>query len=152
MARALRELDINASHVGHDGDQAPARGSSDADVLSHAKKTNQVIVTSNHDMVLLCATEAESVIWIDPRGRQFRLPDMVALVFGRVEEWQGLLAEATEPVCLRVLRTKTEVLDLEQASHLVVQRMRRLQARKRSAAKRSANSGSNPSQPRLDES
>lgn len=152
MARALRELDINASHVGHDGDEAPARGSSDADVLSHAKRTNQVIVTSNHDMVLLCATEAEPVIWIDPRGRQFRLPAMVALVFGRVEEWQNLLAEEAEPVCLRVLRTKTEVLGLEEASRLVVQRMRRLQARKRAASKGAGRSGSDPSQPRLGES
>lgn len=147
MARALRELDVNASHVGHDGDKAPERGSSDADVVAHAKKTNQVIVTSNHDMVLLCPTEAESVIWIDPRGRQFGRAEMVAVVFGRVEEWQELLAAAADPVCLHVLRTKTEALDLDRASHLVIQRMRRLHARKRSAAKRPRN----PSQPQLDE-
>lgn len=26
-------------------------------------------MTSNHDMILLCAEEDEPVIWIDPRGR-----------------------------------------------------------------------------------
>lgn len=146
MARALRELDIRASHVGHTGDKAPPRGSPDAVVLRHAKKTNQVIVTSNHDMVLLCAAEAESVIWIDPRGRQFRRPELVAVVFGRVEEWQEALGASNSPVCLHVLRTKTEVLDLDRASHLVVQRMRRLQARKRSAVRRAR---ADPGQPEL---
>ena len=138
MASALRELGIRASHVGHEGDGAPTRGSSDADVLDHAKRTNQVVVTSNHDMILLCAEEGEPVIWIDPRGRQFRRTEFVALAFGRVEEWQELLAEAEDPVCVHVLRTKTEVLTLERARHLVIQRMRRLHARKRAQARPSA--------------
>lgn len=106
--------------------------------MAHAKRTNQVVVTSNHDMVLLCAEEGESVIWIDPRGRQFRRTEFVALAFGRVEEWQELLAIADSPTCLHVLRTKTEVLTLERAQHLVVQRMRRLSARKRSRARKEA--------------
>lgn len=138
MASALRELGIRASHVGHEGDGAPTRGSSDADVLAHAKRTNQVVVTSNHDMILLCAEEGEPVIWIDPRGRQFRRTEFVALAFGRVEEWQELLAEAENPVCVHVLRTKTEVLTLERARHLVIQRMRRLHARNRAQARPSA--------------
>ena len=136
VARALRELGYRASHVGHEGDGAPARGSSDADVLDHARKTNQVVVTSNHDMIMLCAEENESVIWIDPRGRQFRTTEFVPLVFTRVEEWERLLTEAGEPVCIHVLRTKSEVLSLERARHLVVQRMRRLRARKRSHPKK----------------
>jgi hypothetical protein len=107
-------------------------------VLAHARKTNQVIVTSNHDMIMLCAEEEESVIWIDPRGRQFRTVEFVPLVFQRVEEWQALLASADVPVCVHVLRTKTEVLDLNRARHLVTQRMRRLQARKRASARRSS--------------
>jgi hypothetical protein len=86
-------------------------------------------------MILLCAEENESVIWIDPRGRQLRRTEFVPLVFGRVEEWQGLLA-AAEPICVHVLRTKTEVLTLDRARHLVVQRMRRLEARKRAQARR----------------
>lgn len=87
-------------------------------------------------MILLCAEENESVIWIDPRGRQFKRTEFVPLVFNRVEDWQALLANATEPICVHVLRTKTEILTLDRARHLVVQRMRRLQARKRSQARR----------------
>lgn len=135
VARALRELGIRASHVGHEGDGAPPRGSADADVLAHAKRTNQVVVTSNHDMILLCAQEAESVIWIDPRGRQFKRTELVPLVFTRVEAWQDLLSDADGPICVHVLRTKTEVLELDRAVHLVLQRMRRLRARKRSTSR-----------------
>jgi hypothetical protein len=98
-------------------------------------------VTSNHDMIILCAEENESVIWIDPRGRQLKRTEFVPLVFSRVEEWQELLAGAGGPICVRVLRTKTEVLTLDRARHLVVQRMRRLQARKRAQARRVTPSG-----------
>ncbi len=82
-------------------------------------------------MILLCAEEDESVIWIDPRGRQFKGTELVPLVFTRVEKWIDLLESAEGPVCLQILRTKTEVLTLERASHLAEQRMRRLQARQR---------------------
>ncbi len=105
-------------------------------MLAHAKRTNQVVVTSNHDMILLCAEEGESVIWIDPRGRQFRRAEFVALAFGRVEEWQEALAASDGPTCIHVLRTKTEVLTLDRAQHLVVERMRRLRARKRSQTRK----------------
>jgi predicted nuclease of predicted toxin-antitoxin system len=141
VARALRELGIRASHVGHETDQAPPRGSDDAVVLAHARATNQVVVTSNHDMIILCAEENEAVIWIDPRGRQLKRTEFVPLVFSRVEEWQELLAGADGPICVHVLRTKTEVLTLDRARHLVVQRMRRLQARKRAQARRVRPSG-----------
>lgn len=104
-------------------------------MLQHARQTNQVVVTSNHDMIMLCAEENESVIWIDPRGRQLTRTAFVPLVFVRVEEWQELLAAADEPICVHALRTKTEVLTLERARHLVVQRMRRLQAWKRAEAR-----------------
>lgn len=136
VARALRELGINASHVGHEDDAAPPRGSGDRVVLDHARKTNQIIVTSNHDMILLCAEEGESVIWIDPRGRQLRRAEFVSLAFNRVEEWEHILAAADAPVCVQVLRTKTAVLTLERSRHLVVQRMRRLAARRRGRSRR----------------
>ena len=76
------------------------------------------------------------MVWIDPRGRQLKRTELVPLVFARVEEWQGLLADANEPICVHVLRTKTEVLPLDRARHLVVQRMRRLQARKRAQTRK----------------
>jgi hypothetical protein len=105
-------------------------------VLEHARRTNQIVVTSNHDMIVLCADEEAPVIWIDPRGRQFRRAEFVALVFGRIDEWQRMLADADGPVCLHIMRTKTEVLTLGRARHLVVQRMSRLRARKRSRARK----------------
>jgi hypothetical protein len=89
-------------------------------------------------MILLCAEENESVIWIDPRGRQMKRTEYVPLVFSRVEEWQRLLADAEAPICVHALRTKTEVLTLGRARHLVIQRMRRLEARKRARAKKRA--------------
>ncbi|MGH9269953.1 MAG: DUF5615 family PIN-like protein [Ilumatobacteraceae bacterium] len=140
VARALRELGFRASHVGHEGDNAPSRGSADDVVLDYARTTNQIVVTSNHDMILLCAEENESVIWIDPRGRQLKRTELVPLVFGRVEEWQALLAAADGAICVHVLRTKSEVLALDRARHLVVQRMRRLRAREQ-ARRRSSASG-----------
>jgi predicted nuclease of predicted toxin-antitoxin system len=140
IARALRELGVSASHVGHEGDGAPPRGSPDSEVLEHARRTNQIVVTSNHDMILLCVEKGESVIWVDPRGRQFRRAEIVPLVFNGVEEWEEKLAAAEEPVCLQVRRTRTDTLTLERASHLVVQRMRRLKARRRSLAKKKTES------------
>lgn len=134
----MRELGISASHVGHEGDKAPPRGSGDAVVLDHARITNQIVVTSNHDMILLCAEQNESVIWIDPRGRQLERTEFVPLVFGRIEEWQALLAGADHPICVHVLRTKTKILDLDRARHLVLQRMRRLKARERARRQDSA--------------
>ena len=134
VPEALRVLGYNASWVGNDNDGAPARGSSDAGVLAHAKKTGQVVVTSNHDMILLCAEQAEPVIWLDPRGRQFTRDDLVVLVFRTAETWESLLAAATDPVCVRALRTKTEVISLDRAAQLVRRRMREIAARKRRRA------------------
>ena len=69
-------------------------------------------MTSNLDMILLCAEREQQVIWIDPRGRQLRRQDLVLLVFGNIDDWSKRLGSATEPVCLRAMRTKTETLDL----------------------------------------
>jgi hypothetical protein len=92
-------------------------------------------------MILLCAEKNESVIWIDPRGRQFRRTELVPIVFNRVEEWQRLLASAEGPICIQVMRTTTRVLNLERARALVLQRMRRLAARKRTRRKKKPNGG-----------
>lgn len=50
MASALRELGYNVSYVGHERDGAPARGSSDQTILSYARTTNQVVVTSRNGL------------------------------------------------------------------------------------------------------
>ncbi len=131
VARALRELKFNTSHVGHETDKAPIRGSTDEVVLGHARSTGQTVVTSNHDMILLCAEQNESVIWIDPRGKQYRRSEMVVLCFKGIEDWERRLGDSDEPVCVRVLRTKAETLTIGRAAHLARQRMRRLQTRER---------------------
>ncbi|MBV8984246.1 MAG: DUF5615 family PIN-like protein [Acidimicrobiia bacterium] len=131
VARALRALGFRVSYVGADEDNQPARGSSDEEVLAHAQKTNQVVVTYNHDMLLLCAERNETVIWIDSRGRQLRFPAMARLAFDGIEEWERMIAAANEPICVHALRTKNETLTLDRAAHLVHQRIRKLKARER---------------------
>lgn len=112
-------------------DSQPDRGSSDADILAHARTTNQIIATSNYDMIILCAELGESVLWIDPRSRQFRRAELAGLAFNRIEEWERLFDEADESICVKALRTKTEAMSLERATHLARQRMRRRKAEKR---------------------
>lgn len=136
VAEALRALGHRASWVGNDADGAPARGSSDEVVLTHARSTNQIILTSNLDMILLCEEQEESVVWIDPYGRHFTRDETALLAFREAADWESRLAAATGPVCLRALRTRTDTLTLEAAGDLVRRRMRNIEARKRRKARR----------------
>ena len=131
MARALRELGFNTSHVGNQVDQSPLRGSLDEEVLAHAKQHGQTVVTSNHDMILLCHEQSESVVWIDPRGRQFTVDDLALVAFKGIADWERRLNSASGPVCVKVLRTKVETMDLDRAAELARQRIRRITAKKR---------------------
>ena len=74
VPQALRVLGFFTSHVGHEGDDAPARGSTDREVIEHAQQTNQIIVTSNHDMMLICEEAGQRFVWLAPRGGQYSLP------------------------------------------------------------------------------
>ena len=134
VAEALRVLEYRVSYVGmeDDHDSTPPRGSSDREVLDHAQRTSQIVVTSNLDMVILCTQADQSVVWIDPRGRQLRRADMVLLVFKHIHDWEEHLGRADGPICLRAMRTTTNSLDLETAGRLVRDRMKRISpARKR---------------------
>lgn len=131
MPAALRILGYNSSYVGNEADGSPDRGSSDEIVLGHARATGQVVVTSNHDMILLCAEQRESVIWLDPRGRKISRDEMAVLVFKAAAAWEALLADADGPVCVRALRTKNELLTLDRAARRVRRRMRDIATRKR---------------------
>ncbi len=111
------------------------RGSSDQEIISHARATNQVVVTSNHDMILLCLEQQQSVTWLDPHGRRVTRDEMVLLVFRAAHEWEDLLQRATGPVCIRALRTKNDRQPAESAVQMVKQRMKRIAAKKRRAAK-----------------
>lgn len=132
VAAALFQLGFRSTFVGsQEHENVPGRGSSDEVVLDFAKKTNQVVVTSNHDMVLMSAERQQSVIWIDPRGRQLRFEDHVLLVFRQISDWDQWFRDADGPVCLRAMRTKTETLSLDEASKKAHQRMRRISAAQR---------------------
>jgi hypothetical protein len=82
-------------------------------------------------MILLCHEHNESVVWIDPKGRQFTVDDLALVAFRGIREWQRLLEASTEPVCVRVLRTKLERLSLGTAATLATRRISGIEARKR---------------------
>jgi predicted nuclease of predicted toxin-antitoxin system len=132
VARALNELGFRTSYVGCDTHGQPPKGSDDATVLRHAMETNQVVVTYNHDMIILCAELGHPVVWLDPRGRQYRHDELAGLAFAGIAEWERQLVAAGAAVCVRVLRTRVETLPLDRAAQLSQQRMRRLAARNRS--------------------
>ena len=125
VAAALQVLEFAVSFVGDDSASpaSPRRGSEDEVVLNHASGANQIIVTSNLDMILLCVERHQRVVWLDPRGRQLRRADLVLLVFRNINDWTDRLGNATDPVCLRVMRAKTETLELDEAGRRVRNRM-----------------------------
>jgi predicted nuclease of predicted toxin-antitoxin system len=138
VAEALLALGFNASFVGREEHGQPDRRSSDETILAHAMKTNQVVVTWNHDFILLCVEAGATVIWIDPRGRQILHDELAVMAIKGIAAWQRVLDEHDGPVCLRVLRTKTELLPLERAGSLVRRRMRGLSSKPGARSRRRA--------------
>jgi len=132
VASALEVLGFRTSHVGHSTHGAPAKGSSDEDVLAYAAKTNQVVVTSNHDMIMLCAEKEQAVVWLDPRGRQLRHDETVVLAFLGMASWSEMLESAGAPSCVRVLRSKAELISLKRARELAKRRLVALRRRRAS--------------------
>lgn len=128
VAAALQMIEFPVSYVGDDqaSPASPPRGSSDKIVLEHAERVNQIVVTSNLDMILLCVERQQRVIWIDPRGRQFRREDLVILVFKNISDWADCFQDAYGPVCLRAMRTKTVTMGLDEADRRVRDRMSRI--------------------------
>ena len=132
---ALRSLGFRTTYVGNEEDGTPARQSSDEDVIAFAKQTNQIIVTSNHDMMMICAEAEQRFVWLDPRGKQLSAREQVLLVFSQIERWEELLAENPSD-CVHALRTKCEPISPGDAVRLARRRMRELQRRRRSRAPR----------------
>ena len=132
VAAALQVLEFPVSYVGDDqaNPASPPRGSSDQIVLEHAERVNQIVVTSNLDMILLCVERQQRVIWIDPRGRQFRREDLVILAFKNISDWADCFQSAYDPVCLRAMRTKTVTMGLDEADRRVRDRMSRITSSK----------------------
>jgi predicted nuclease of predicted toxin-antitoxin system len=130
VPQALRILGFATTHVGNVGDGAPERGSPDSVVLAFARQTNQIIVTSNHDMMLICTEATQRFVWLDPRGRQYSRAEQVLLVFSQIERWEELLGSDPN-LCVRSMRTKCELIEASEAARLAGQRMRNLQRRRR---------------------
>ncbi len=112
----------------------PPQGSSDAEIVEFALRTNQVIVTSNHDMMLICEQEGQRFVWLDPRGRQLSQRQQVMICLTQIEDWEGILSRHNG-VCVRALRTKASAIRASDAARLAGERMRRLERRKRAAAR-----------------
>ena len=130
VAEALQALEFQVSYVGMevDGDVPLPRGSPDGAVLDHARRTNQIVATSDLGMIILCTERAQSVVWIDDRTRHLGRAEMVLLVFKQIHDWQERVENTDGSVCLRAMRTKTNTLELEEAARLVRDRKRRISA------------------------
>ena len=123
VAKALYALGLHVHHVG--GKDQPPKGSDDAAVLAAAQRTNQTIVTNNHDMIVLCAETGESVIWLDPRDKDLSLAALTVMAFTHIGEWQNMLADATQPVCIVARKTTNTVMPLDTAKRIAISRGRR---------------------------
>lgn len=134
VAKALKALDLNIEWVGGPGQ--PARGSDDEVVLDHAVRCNQVVLTSNHDFIVLCCDRGESFIWLDGRGTSLTLVETVVRCFGQIEAWDREITNRGRAVCVQSLKTKVNVLDLEAAKQLALSRNRTRRRRERREAKR----------------
>lgn len=89
-------------------------------------------------MLVLCADESASVVWLDPRDKDLRREAMVVLCFTQVSEWQRLLDEANGPVCVVARKTSCAAISLEAARRRALERGKRLrreiQRRRRAVA------------------
>lgn len=130
----LRHRGYDVSWVGDTQSGAPDRGTEDSEVLLFASETGRIIVTSDRGVVLICAQRRQSVIWFNPHGRrspQLRRREQAALIYNEINQWVRLYAESMPPVCIRVLKTGSKVLTLEEATVIA-----KKQTRKRTGPKR----------------
>ncbi len=127
VALALQALQFEVSYVGDENANppSPGRGSTDHEILERASAVNQVIISSNWDMVLLCIEANQAVVWIDPHGRYFEREELAVLALKGIRDWSDRLQGSDGAICVRVLRSRTESLSLEDAGAMLTQRMNR---------------------------
>ena len=77
----------------------PYRGSADDDIVTFERRTNQVIVTSNHDMMLICEQSGQRFVWIDPHGRKLSQREQVLLCLTQIEQWEAILGQPVVFAC-----------------------------------------------------
>ncbi len=133
VARALYELGFHVFHVDQKGQ--PPKGGPDPEVLDHAIRCNQVVVTKNHDMIMLCAERGVSVVWLDPQGTPLTIDRQAAMAFGSIRQWTDALETASGPVCVRVMRTVVRPMPVADGAAMAAKRyyarQKREAARKR---------------------
>jgi predicted nuclease of predicted toxin-antitoxin system len=130
VPQALRLLGYSASHIGHPTDHHPPKGSTDDEIVEHALHVGYIIVTSNHDMMQLCAEAGQRFVWLDPRSRQLTRAKQLLLILEQIDRWQQIL-ETDATTCVRSMRTKCEAIAPAEAARLATQRMKANQRRKR---------------------
>jgi predicted nuclease of predicted toxin-antitoxin system len=130
VPKALRVLEFRVTHVGADDPGVPPKGSTDAAVVEYAQKANQIIVTTNHDMMTLCAEVGQRFVWLDPRGRQLSRQTQVLLVFQQIDQWERLLGDDVG-ACVVAMRTRCQPISAVDAARRARNRMRRIERRKR---------------------
>lgn len=143
VAAALAALNVNAFAVGTP--PAPDKGSTDLDLIAWAVKTNCVIVTYNHDMMLMAHTQRARFVWLDHRNRSMSRFEQARLVLSQIEAWQLLLEDHADS-CVHAGRTFCEALDPADAARRVDQRAR-ARKRKQAAKKSKANASRETSLP-----
>lgn len=139
VAKSLAALGFNVSWVGGPGQ--PARGSTDETVLDHAMRCNQIVVTANHDFIVLCCDRGEAVVWLDGRGTSLTFTQTVLRCFDQIEEWQHEIERRGAAVCVQSFKTKVRVLQLADARRIALDRNRARLRRERRHAKRRESAG-----------
>jgi predicted nuclease of predicted toxin-antitoxin system len=130
VAQALRVLQFQVTWVGASDPGVPARGQSDEAIVEFAQRTNQIIVTSNHDMMTLCAEVGQRFVWIDPHRRPLTREEQVLLAFSQIATWESLLNDHPT-MCVVARRTVCRVIDAQEAARLAGNRMRQLEKKRR---------------------
>lgn len=131
VPEALRVLGFRTIWPGQE--PAPPRGSSDRTLVDYALTSNQVIVTSNHDMMTLCDEQGQRFVWLDPRARQLTRTDQVLIVFTQITRWNEILNE-DPAACIKAMRTTCTPIRSGDAARLALNRMRAIERRKRKKA------------------
>jgi predicted nuclease of predicted toxin-antitoxin system len=137
VPKALQVLGFRVTWVGSDAEGVPPKGSTDAEVAGFARRANQVIVTSNHDMMTLCDELGQRFVWLDPRGKKLPREAQVLLVFKQIAAWEKVLSEQPG-MCVHARRTSCKAIASAEAARLARNRMRELSRRsqrKRRAAR-----------------
>lgn len=140
VAAALEALGLKTYAVGVP--PAPEKGSTDPELIAWAVKTSCVIVTYNHDMMVMAHARGSRFVWLDHRNRSMSRFEQARLVPSQIEAWQLLLTDHADS-CVHAGRTFCEALDAAEAARRVDQRARtrkRRQSAKRLKAKAAAES------------